>query len=672
MSKHPILLSAAGFLAQAAFAAFAPEDDRALSDRLLMHWQTHATDVFVRNEAVVGVGGARAEVPTVVFCGQRTHVTAYARPKLEELPRRSEDPRGLLLAPKAGGEKVWVPYGKTGCIVNSVNREIVGKARDAAKAWQSSGDEFSARLAFNVLDTYLSGILARNVPTDLDRGHLQTVFGLQSMETIHDDGIYETCELYTLLKPWISEHAADRIPTLQAALRKWADVQIENGVADNNWDMMQLNYILTLALAMDDEKDRARYIDVVLNQSSVRNLSVKALAEKGFDKKTGTWWECPGYSVNVTLKDFAKFVVRAKADLNVDLMQEIPVLQTAFDAADEYLFPDGYQLGFGDTHPAAVAREVVALQRNPHCSPFYYSPNASWLVSRSGMDRTNDVAFALNASLGNHMHANGINLELYAKGYRLAPDAGVGWELYSGDDYKEYYSQFPAHNTVMVNSRSTYQVMRSYHPFTLESHGDNWATVSFREPCTGADQQRTVRYVKDAEGAYFVDVFRSRLPRPAADEWHDYYYHNRGDRLTLNGPVKPTEKIAFVESGLYCLSYIKDKFAREGSGDCLATFDWMRPEGNVQMRVFMNGAEGRTFIKATAPATEGLSRIKDPNYNITRDSRTPVLVVRQEGEAWTRPFLAVMDPGGTVASVDFSATEIQVHRASGKTDVIKL
>ena len=112
------------------------------------------------------------------------------------------------------------------------------------------------------------------------------------------------------------------------------------------------------------------------------------------------------------------------------------------------------------------------------------------------------------------MHANGINLELYAKGYRLAPDAGVGWELYSGDDYKEYYSQFPAHNTVMVNSRSTYQVMRSYHPFTLESHGDNWATVSFREPCTGADQQRTVRYVKDAEGAYFVDVFRSRLPRP--------------------------------------------------------------------------------------------------------------------------------------------------------------
>ncbi len=75
--------------------------------------------------------------------------------------------------------------------------------------------------------------------------------------------------------------------------------------------------------------------------------------------------------------------------------------------------------------------------------------------------------------------------------------------------------------------------------------------------------------------------------------------------------------------------------------------NWLAARSEVRMRVFMNGAEGRTFIKALAPATEGLSRIKDPNYGITRDSRTPVLVVRQEGEAWTRPFLAVMNGRGT-------------------------
>lgn len=650
---------------QARIDHFRALGDRALADRLCMYWNSHATDVFVRNESVESVGGERAPVPTVMFNGNRSHPTSYARPKLEDIAPRAEYDGGMKLAPSEGGELQLVPYGKTGCMIGSINREIMSLARDAAKLFTANADESYARLAYNVLDTYLQGILHRHVATDLGRGHQQTLFGMQSMETIHDDIIYETCELYTLLKPWLAEHAPDRTASYQAALAKWADVQIANGVADNNWDMMQLNYILTIGLCLD-EPARSHYIDVVFNQSSVRNLSIKELAKKGFDPETGIWWECAGYSVGVTVNDFARFADRVRKDLDIDLVAEIPVLQKAFDAAGEYLFPDGYMIGFGDTHPGSIPEGVRRYAKNPHTSPFFYAPNASWLVARSGMDRTNDVAFALNGSLGNHQHANGISLELYAKGYRLGPDAGVGWSLYSGDDYKEYYSQFPAHNTVMVNSRSTYQVMKSYHPFTLEAHGDDWATVRFREPATGADQQRTVRYVKDDEGAYFVDVFRSRVGE--GSEWHDYYYHNLGDTLTLNGPVQPTDKIAFVESGLYCLSYIQDKFAREGEGDCLATFDWQRPEGNVRMRVFMNGAEGRTFIKAMAPATEGLSRIRDPDYGITRDSRTPVLVVRQEGEAWNRPFLAVMDPSATVQAVEFAQDAILVTRASGRID----
>ncbi|MGN0855496.1 MAG: glycoside hydrolase family 97 catalytic domain-containing protein [Kiritimatiellia bacterium] len=651
-------------------AAFLAQGDRALADRLCMYWKSHATDVFVRNEAVESVGGARADVPTVMFNGNRSHVTAYARPRIEDLPRRTEYDGGMMLVPKGGGTAQLVPYGKTGCMIGSLNQEILSLARDAAREYGATGDRAYARLAYEALDTYLLGILARNVATDLGHGHMQTLFGMQSMETIHDSTLEVCCDLYAALKPYLAEVAPGKLAVYQKAFCKWADVQIANGVADNNWDMMQLNAILSIALVLD-EPQRAHYIDVVFNQSSVRNLSVRALAEKGFDPETGIWWECPGYSM-VTLKDYAKFAARVRKDLDVDLLEVIPVLRKAFAAAGEYLYPDKMIMGFGDTHPAEIHDSIKAFGELK-TSPFFYAPNASWLVARSGMDPTNDVAFALNGSLGNHQHANGISLELYAKGYRLAPDAGIGWSLYSGDDYKEYYSQFPAHNTVMVNSRSTYQVMKSYHPFTLVDHGADWATVSFREPCTGAEQQRTVRYVKDEEGAYFVDVFRSRIPgnvKGKGAEWHDYYYHNLGDKLTLNGDVRPTDKIAFVESGLYALSYIQDKWAREGRGDLIATFDWARPEGNVQMRVFMNDAEARTFIKALAPATEGLSRIKSPNYGITRDTRTPVLVVRQEGEAWERPFIAVMDPGGTVESVAFAENEIRVRRTSGKVDVV--
>ena len=666
---NPVLPEKPDSRAVARLGKFLAEDDRALADRLLMYWNTHATDVFVRDQAVESVGGERAPEPTVAFCGNRSHPTAFVRPKVEELPRRFEDERGMRLVPKAGGDAQWVRYGDTGCMIESINCEILGLAKNAAFEYARGGDERYARLAWETLDTYLAGIYYRNVPTDLAHGHMQTLFGMQSMETIHDVAtLVNLTALYDYMYNWGRERHPERIRMMQLALKKWAEVQIDNGVADNNWDMMQLNNILDIAIVLEsdseyeDGKGREHYIDVVMNQSSVRNLSVSKLAEKGFDPETGIWFECPGYS-QVVLGDYASFADKVKRLLGIDLFEKIPVLKKAFRANGEYLFPDGMIIGFGDTHPSAPKPAVTKF--GPlHSSPFFYAPNASWLISRSGMDATNDIAFALNGALGNHMHANGISLELYAKGYRLGPDAGIGWTLYSGDDYQEYYGRWMAHNTVMVNSRSNHGIMKVFQPFKLVAHGTEWATASYREP-SGADQMRTFARVGSD---YFVDCFRSRLGN-GEKEWHDYYYHNLGDKLTLNGDVEPTEEIAFVESGLYGLSYIQEKFARKGRGDLVAKFDWARPEGNVDMTVYMNDAEDRTFIKSLAPATEGLSRCKNPNYGITKESRTPCLVVRQRGEAWTKPFLAVFDPKGLVESVKFGDQTITVTRKDGRVDI---
>ena len=60
MKNGLILFLISAALVSNAQASFVPEDERALADRLFMHWQTHATDVYVRGESVVGVGGARA------------------------------------------------------------------------------------------------------------------------------------------------------------------------------------------------------------------------------------------------------------------------------------------------------------------------------------------------------------------------------------------------------------------------------------------------------------------------------------------------------------------------------------------------------------------------------------------------------------------------------------
>ena len=154
---------------------------------------------------------------------------------------------------------------------------------------------------------------------------------------------------------------------------------------------------------------------------------------------------------------------------------------------------------------------------------------------------------SLNGSEGNHMHANGISMELYGKGYVLGPDAGIGLFLYSGLDYAEYYSQFPSHNTVCVDGISSYPVMKSNHSFDLLScfpasaePGKAFTSVTysnlyFREPESRADQTRMMSIVTTgAETGYYVDVFRSRKEK-GGDKMHDYFYHNLGQTLTLDG-----------------------------------------------------------------------------------------------------------------------------------------
>ena len=129
-----------------------------LSSRLLMHWNTHATDVYIKGEYYDHAGGEKAPAPTVVFTGARSHATNYRRPKLEELEPYREDPRGMYLENTALKTYEWVNIGKTGRIVESVNREIVGLARDAAFLWWMTGEEKYAKAADAVFDTYATGL----------------------------------------------------------------------------------------------------------------------------------------------------------------------------------------------------------------------------------------------------------------------------------------------------------------------------------------------------------------------------------------------------------------------------------------------------------------------------------------------------------------------------------
>ena len=707
-----------------------------LYSRLQMFWKTNASDVFVNGEAFAHPGGERAAEPTVKYNGTRGFESQYNRPKLEDLVPYDDDEQGnVTYVNKVTGKMEKTSPAKTGCNIAGVNRYIIGIARDAARIYAATGDIRYGQMAAKVFDVYMKGIAYRNVPIDLNHGHQQTLVGMTTFEVIHEDVINELTQMYPLIKPLVKDDQA----VIEAGFKKWAENIIANGVPHNNWDLFQADFIVKIALVLQDNqayadgKGKQYYLDYIVNQNSIRQWSMNKLIDFGFDAQSKTWYESPGYSTTVlgSICDFAN-MLDEKA--GIDLFKQRPILKEAVKTSAEYLFPNRMIAGFGDTHPGylntggidqvlkyatrhknknlisemnllknAVAPQAPISEIEAYTSTLFYAPNVSWIAMRSGMDKQHDLMASVNASLGNHQHANGISLELYGKGYVLGPDAGIGRTLYSGLDYLEYYSQMPAHNTVVVDGVSSYPVMMSQHAFKIVASYPEvskeqpaskklsekklsiqkdpelkdkitYATVSFIEPETQAQQQRTTAIVKtSAKGGYYIDVFRSKK-KEGGDKIHDYFYHNLGQEMKVMDAasgqsldMKPTEELAFAGGHLYAYSYIYDKKSAEMQNSVKTQFvtkilddkvvEAMDGQREITMTMWMKKDENRTIFQALSPVNLEYERMPNQPYKVDEQ---PVLtfVARQKGEAWNHPFVCVYEPSsdtepGDIASVDY-------------------
>lgn len=738
-----------------------------LFSRLSMYWKSHATDVYVRGESFDHAAGERAPVPTVRYTGTRGTFATHSRPKLEDvLPYDDQDGNVTFRNNTLPGEPMEsVHPSKTGRNIESLNREIMGIARDAAFLYWLTDEKKYAVLAAGVFDTYMQGIYYRNVPIDLNYGHQQTLVGMSSFEVIHEDILHDLVPLYDFLYGYLNSHHADKLPIYAGAFKKWADNIIDNGVPHNNWNLMQARYVMDIGMILEDnkhypdKKGREYYIDYVLNQSSIRQWSLKKLADYGYDSHTGIWAECPGYS-SVVLNDYANFTNLFDRNLGFDLTKDLPIIPKAVAATPQHLFPNRMICGFGDTHPGYLSTNPIvrmienaqvngkkeeenyftALLKcidpeadkvsdkparvsvssffdakppmlNPktkagkieeYVSPLFYAPNVSWLIQRNGMNPRHSLMISINGSEGNHMHANGISMELYGKGYVLAPDAGIGQQSYSGLDYAEYYSQFPSHNTVCVDGISSYPIMKSNHAFRLNScfpevsakkgefYPVTYSEVYFREPESCADQTRLVGIITTgAETGYYVDIFRSRKAE-GGDKMHDYFYHNLGQSFSLTGAdgsdlnLKPNEELSFAGAHLYAYSYIYNKKASETNKDLKGIFKIaMKDSDDISMNLWMKGEADRKVFTALSPMTEAYSRTPGMPYDI-KSQPTQTFVARQLGEAWNRPFVAVYEPSSVkepeqITSVTFptvvcdekgSHVGIEVKQKNGRVDYI--
>ena len=270
---------------------------------------------------------------------------------------------------------------------------------------------------------------------------------------------------------------------------------------------------------------------------------------------------------------------------------------------------------------------------------------------------------------GSHMvhgHAEGMNMELYGEGQVLGVDHGR--KRYGKDLHENYSRLFAAHNTVIVNGSSqgeggwvnlginTVEVISMepkagndavspYHSFSQTSFIDDKGDKA------EATQERTLALIRTSPSTgYYVDVFRSKSKLP--NEYHDYLYHNIGDKLVFenkgmmfkntpnrfmaNANAKWKRNRTYRNPGWHFFKNVKTSKVYEN--DVKATFLTNQlPQGNVFMQLHIPKFKNRTYTKVKAPIT---FEAPIPYDNL----ETPTLVIRNEGEAWRNPFVVVFEP----------------------------
>lgn len=292
------------------------------------------------------------------------------------------------------------------------------------------------------------------------------------------------------------------------------------------------------------------------------------------------------------------------------------------------------------------------------------------IVLQRNLSSTNNPDDGLMCFVGGahmvHGHAEGMNMELYGEGQVLGVDHGR--KKYGKDLHENYSRLFAAHNTVIVNGSSQGQggwvnlgintvelismepevdekAVSPYHSFSQTSFIDDKGDKA------EAVQERTLALIRTSPTTgYYVDVFRSKSKLP--NEYHDYLYHNIGDKLVFENndmDLKKTpqrylanaDKIwrrnkQYRNPGWH---FFKDvETSKTYSKEVKATF---YTKGLSQVGIFMQlhipGFKNRTFTKVKAPTTFESPK---PYDNLP----TPTLVIRNKGEAWKNPFVVVFEP----------------------------
>ncbi len=694
-------------------------DPEWIVSRLQMYWNNKYEDVYV-NGSVYSHGEGEAPVPTPKFAGGRDWAVDYMSPSLEDIKPYMDDERGMWLrnGKKEGNPWEWAPLEETGQIIERINERIMTLAQNAAFVYWFTGDESYAEFAADIFWTYTYGMHHRSNPKFYKDDRSRQIIGLATFEVIHEAITVPMAVCYDYIRGYLKENDKD-IRIVEDVFKRWTDRIIEGGGAEGNWNINQARFIVYMALALEDNdayengKGRQYYLDAFLKTSRPNQKALPDVVNDEYDPDNAIWDEAPGYAFSTT-QNIIKLARIIQNATGRDVLKEFPTVEKAYLAYFQYLFPNGYSVGFGDAYhekPQAEPLELlIALYRqrgnkqmeasiiaalkekiedgydraknNSLLSlttytdeladagegeanlqtPTYYSRPVNMFIQRNGKNPRTALCATLTGTAGGHVHANGMTAEFYGCGMVMAPDSGRGtsyWQAEQG----EYYARFPAHNTVVVDGVS------DYNPHHGQKSGDlryaayrinacepqsespkrinenvSFIDASFTEPKTAARQRRKLAIVRTSkDSGYYVDIFRSAR-QDGEDKFHDYIYHNIGELTSLERGTskavdwKQTSLLTSKRGLLKAYDYFEDERSAAFDGDFSAVFE----AEDAAMKIWAGGFENTMLFKASSPKSR--AALKGSIPKALEGERMPTLIIRREGEAWSKPFVNIFEP----------------------------
>lgn len=480
-----------------------------------------------------------------------------------------------------------------------------------------------------------------------------------------------------------------------------------------NMNEQQSAMLYALALDEDDAykdgKGRAYYVNkLVYGPTTDHHGAYLDVLRANINPTTGLWPEAPAGYGQGSIAQLVRFgFIYYKNGL--DFLSKDPLLSKAASSMTQMLFPNGYVTNFGDASYSTMHTGQLELmmaywhdkgdrQREQQCAElmqfapkrnlnnefydalFFYLPKvpaakAVPKLSRTSYSETYSLVFGRNNAPDpkdalafvlngfgkdtGHRQPNGMNMELYGRGHILAPDQGVGQD-YWGPDTHEYKINVAGHNTVSPNGKGADnnipQNLEIVHaePAVVDGEAPDHevsphhqyvdAINHFYTSEIKAEQRRMLSIIRTSpHTGYFVDIFRSDVT-DGEDRYHDYIYHNMGigSELFLSSG-QPMPMSSFPLDSLSGKGYTY--FTTLGSSENPDDFhvDYHLGIDDTHMRMFVPSSKGRTVYQLNSLFNH---RYYEPSL---RTLPVPALLVRQKGEAWNTPFIAVYEPYGNGA-----------------------